>query len=409
MMDLSQIITENPIVGGVVGAGLVGFGLAALKGVPQHAFRLARRMTVIEAEFLDNTEPYYWVRSWLARRPEMQKTRTISVTDMTRRDEDELIPRRAGSQEGVKWEASMGVGAHFLMIGATPVIVNRSRLEKKSNNAPGEQITLIMPAWSRGTLFQIVEEAACLAHQGGIKIYAPDTYSGWYAVATRPARDPETVVLQGDIMRDLIEDVRSFQEREEWYAQRGIPYRRGIALFGPPGTGKTSAIEAACGHLGLNICPLSLASVTDDNKLAELMRSAPKSAAVVIEDIDAMLEGRTVKSSKESALTFSGILNAIDGLSSAHGRILFVTSNHPETLDPALLRPGRIDRTFTIGNATREQARRMFLRFFPDQEIMAGQFADAVPDGASMAAVQGALIQNQGDPVRAVLSFARPD
>ena len=61
-------------------------------------------------------------------------------------------------------------------------------------------------------------------------------------------------------------------------------------------------------------------------------------------------------SGKEGGLTFSGLLNALDGVSSAEGRIILMTTNHVERLDPALIRPGRADVKLLLENATAEQA-----------------------------------------------------
>src|SRR5207247_3077660 len=99
-------------------------------------------------------------------------------------------------------------------------------------------------------------------------------------------------------------------------------------------------------------------------------------------------------------VTFSGLLNAIDGVAAGEGRILFPTTNHVERLDPALIRPGRIDRKIEIGLATRDQARRLFVRFFPQagREFASG-FALAIPDRRlSMSALQTHLIRHAASP-----------
>lgn len=74
-------------------------------------------------------------------------------------------------------------------------------------------------------------------------------------------------------------------------------------------------------------------------------------------------------------MTFSGFLNALDGVASGEERIIFMTTNHVEKLDPALIRPGRVDLMEHIDDASPEQARRLFERFFGDSNS-----AD-LPDG----------------------------
>ena len=78
-------------------------------------------------------------------------------------------------------------------------------------------------------------------------------------------------------------------------------------------------------------------------------------------------------------LTFSGLLNAIDGVTSTEGRIVFMTTNYIERLDPALIRPGRVDMIEMIDYCSRQQLREMFRRFYPgDADARADIFADKI-------------------------------
>jgi len=64
----------------------------------------------------------------------------------------------------------------------------------------------------------------------------------WVKVMTKKARTLDSVVLDSDIASQLETDIREFQNSGEWYMSKGVPYRRGYLLFGPPGTGKTSFV-----------------------------------------------------------------------------------------------------------------------------------------------------------------------
>ncbi len=102
----------------------------------------------------------------------------------------------------------------------------------------------------------------------------------------------------------------------------------------------------------------------------------------------------------------SGLLNALDGVSSREGRVLFLTTNHPEQLDPALVRPGRVDRKIELGYATPDQARRLFRWYYRDNGLSseelcrhANRFAAYVPDGKlCMAAIQEHLLRHRRSP-----------
>lgn len=102
-------------------------------------------------------------------------------------------------------------------------------------------------------------------------------------------------------------------------------------------------------------------------------------------------------------MTFSGLLNAIDGVAAQEGRVLVMTTNHPDRLDPALVRPGRVDVQQSFGRASPDQVRELFLRFYPGQEYLAGVLAERVPPGTlSVATLQGVFLQARERPVAAV-------
>jgi chaperone BCS1 len=246
---------------------------------------------------------------------------------------------------------------------------------------------------------QLLEDARDVALPRGEKrldIHRPD-YSNWSQLKQRSPRSPESVVLHSGQMEELIADARAFLAGRQWYLDRGIPYRRGYLLYGAPGTGKSSAVIAVASALQMDIAMLSLASGSlDDAQLADLLADVPVNSVVLIEDIDCAFAGRGNGPDKTSKLSFSGLLNAIDGVAAGEGRLLFATTNHIDRLDPALIRPGRIDRKLEVSYADRDQLRRIFLRFFPQADaLLAESFAAVLPeDQLAMSAVQNYLIRH---------------
>ncbi|XP_043541418.1 mitochondrial chaperone BCS1-like, partial [Chiloscyllium plagiosum] len=119
------------------------------------------------------------------------------------------------------------------------------------------------------------------------------------------------------------------------YLFPGIPYRRGYLLYGPPGCGKSSFITALAGELEYSICLMSLSdrSLTDD-RLNHLLSVAPQQSIVLLEDVDAAFVNRDLAKENPTRyegmgrLTFSGLLNALDGVASAEARLVFMTTNH---------------------------------------------------------------------------------
>lgn len=173
-------------------------------------------------------------------------------------------------------------------------------------------------------------------------------------------------------------------------------------------THNTSLVLSVASELGMNVNIMNLSSPSmNDGKIVELLSEVDTNTLVLIEDIDCAFAKRSAgtdrKSKMDLGLTFSGVLNALDGILSQDGRIIFMTTNHPEKLDPALTRPGRADVKIYIGHATKDQAYRLFCRFHPQAQALAGQFAKAITEGKiSMAKIQHHLMLYRDHPEKAV-------
>lgn len=125
------------------------------------------------------------------------------------------------------------------------------------------------------------------------------------------------------------------------------------------------------------------------------------------------------KPKPKQQVTLKGILEAIDGVASPEGHLLIMSSNHPEVLDPALTRPGRIDQKVEFANATQEQLQELFIHFFSPTEgikptfdveivpVLASAFAEAVPESIlSPAKIQEYLLQHRVRPEQAILNLS---
>jgi len=226
----------------------------------------------------------------------------------------------------------------------------------------------------------------------------------WKTVGTRNKRDMSSVVLDDHVLKGLSEDLRTFINDREWYLRCGVPYRRGYLLYGPPGTGKTSFILSIAGKFELSVCVLVLSSsFMNDQKLNSLIKNSPANSILLLEDVDVAFAPADVSS--VNRVSFSGLLNAIDGIAAGDGRILFMTTNHIERLSPALIRPGRVDVRVLFDLASKSQIRGMFWRFYKDLKLPdLEQIVEKVVDGieertVSTAQLQGLFIRYKAQPL----------
>ncbi|KAI0469004.1 BCS1 N terminal-domain-containing protein [Xylaria cf. heliscus] len=220
----------------------------------------------------------------------------------------------------------------------------------------------------------------------------------WQRCMSRASRPFSTVILDEKTKKDLIDDVTDYLNptTQRWYANRGIPYRRGYLLHGPPGTGKSSLSLALAGFFKMRIYIVSLSSVNaNEEVLGNLFAELPRRCVVLLEDIDSaglthtregngkpenpppennddMEPGQITRGNGDTnptpnsnaRLSLSGLLNILDGVASQEGRILIMTTNHLEKLDKALIRPGRVDMVVEFGLADDYMTTNIFKNIF---------------------------------------------
>lgn len=259
---------------------------------------------------------------------------------------------------------------------------------------------------------------------------------------------------------DLKQRVEFFIRRRDWYDSKGIPHTLGIVMYGHPGCGKTSTIKAIANETKRHIFNIALSSITTKDALKDLFYNDQiqimtngksetlniplKQRLYVIEDIDAMdsvvikrsaedkkaEEQRKIKVEAEmellkqtqgdaiarnmmqgkaedetDKLDLSTMLNVLDGVRETPGRIIILSTNYPERLDEALLRPGRFDMMLEFEKHT-PQVIKLHMEKHYDIELTEKQWArinqSSLDKKWTPAEVSQILFRRIGDPNKAI-------
>ncbi|CDK29464.1 unnamed protein product [Kuraishia capsulata CBS 1993] len=402
-----DVMTSNPYFAAGGGLMVLGSALALTRSSVIRLSQFAYRQMLVDLEIPSKDKSYYWFLEWMSQHKQ-RSSRHLSVeTNYTQRDNGTV---------STKFSLVPGPGRHLIKYQGAYMMVNRERSGKlldMTSGTPFETVTITTLYRDRYMFAKLLEEAKELAlesQQGKTVIYTSWGQDWRPFGQPRRKRLVQSVILDEGISEGILKDVRDFLGSGNWYHERGIPYRRGYLLYGPPGSGKTSFIQALAGELDYNICILNLseANLTDD-RLTYLMNHIPQRSILLLEDIDAAFNKReqTKEKGYSSGVTFSGLLNALDGVASAEEMITFMTTNHPEKLDPAIMRPGRVDYKALIDNASEYQVSKMFTKFYGSEDEQSREkflqaYHEANVGSVSTAQLQGLFVYNKNDPEGAI-------
>lgn len=410
LAKLQSALTNQVVSGGLV-LMLTGALLALARNVPLRIIAFVRSQFTVTLDVMSTDELFSWLLVWLDEHPYSKKARRITAKSLRDGGDNRVVPAsRYSSASGQVQQEKPRIlftpahGRHLFWINGVPVWMSRDRKETEDKSGWAqfrETITITMLGRSQKaarTLLEVARDLACKEEQRTTGVYGL-RFGDWYRIHETPPRSTSSIVLPEGVMEGILADAERFLAAEAWYRDRGIPWRRGYLLEGAPGSGKSSTTAALAGHLGMNLYLCNVAQTgMDDEKLVDSLLGVPERAIVLLEDIDAVASDREI--TDKSRVTFAGLLNALDGVASRQGIITVMTTNHADTLDPALIRHGRVDRRITYAAATEEQAARFFQAFYGRDEG-AAEFGRAGA-GRCIAELQGICLEHRENPAEAV-------
>jgi len=350
----------------------------------------------------DDDDAFIWAKEWFLDQKFLKRVRNLDLDTTLRGENVALVP---------------APGHHWFWHCGRPLEVFFYRSQETKGWSPKQIEVLTFRTIGRQQDFMksFVDEIVD-SHQKRVRershLYTYNEH--WIRSFGYNPRWIGSVILPAGEKERLIADVANFKASRERYQKLGVPYHRGYLLYGPPGTGKTSLVSALADRFGMSVYAMNLTALMD-RSLVIAMNTVPQNSVVLFEDIDCMKPGKARSNKNDAAqernpaeekkendslgVTLSGLLNVLDGFHAPDGVLFVMTSNHIEALDPALLRPGRIDYRLFLGPATDEQKIELYRRFFPGQpEVEAAAFVQFHAAVQTMAEFQGLLLKHEAAP-----------
>jgi mitochondrial chaperone BCS1 len=400
MLDfLKHILSgQNQFASGGLLLMIVGGIGVYLRAIPLQLWSWIVRQSVMMITVKDDDMAFAWVKEWFLEQEFLKRIRYLDLDTTLRGQELAMIP---------------APGSHWFWHAGRPFWIWFYRGEEGHGRSMRRVESLTFRTIGRDQKFlkKFVEEVvAC--HRKKMKtaslLYLYD--DGWAYVEAYSPRLLDSVILKPGEKEHLIFDLERFRGSRERYRRLGVPYHRGYLLYGPPGTGKTSLVSAVAAKFGMSIYAVNLVEF-NDRTLKSAMNDVPENSIILFEDIDCMKAGNRRPEAEEVRMkqettsgnqkndspaglnvTLSGLLNVLDGFHAPENVVFVMTTNKIEQLDPALLRPGRIDYKLYMGEAAESQKIELYRRFFSEATVIeAKDFAQA-HFAATMAEFQGLLL-----------------
>lgn len=381
---IREQLTENEFAAGGLLVILGSSILYLARSIPSYIWRLTKRYIILEIEIRQPDPLYDWISEWIKNIVTPSRLSAITI--------------RHGENSRLQVIFIPGIGNHLFRYNYNIFLLQRERDESTSsenhNLLQRESYFICGLRNSRKAIiemFEIIRTEKLKKEGDGPDIFIAREYGNWDRLLRATSRSIESVILKEGLAEIILEKCKKFFSNQDQYIKQGVPWRLGILLYGPPGNGKTSLISALAHELNLSLGILNLATdQMSDNSLLELLGNC-NGMIVSIEDVDSLFDTRT-RDEVGKSISFSGLLNAIDGIAAGSGRIIIMTTNNIERLDSALIRRGRIDICELIDIPDENQLIKLWEIF--ESKIKLSEFVE-MHIGKNMSDAQNTLLEEK--------------
>lgn len=395
--EFSALAKSNPLLATIIGAWGLTIVTIVFRNIPARIISFIYRQSTTSLA-LNNThtgsnyETFIGLMEWFKNSHWSKWSRSYMLDGVWK-------------DNGAQTVVGVGLGGHFFLYKRRLFWMTRSQLQNTGTSyQPQYQIHLTMLGRNRKVLMRLVEEFKWTPEKSEPHIYhfkGGIDAGGWQRSSKLVPRDLSSVIVTDNVKEEIMIAFEKWRESKDWYYHRGLPWKLTMMFEGPTGTGKTSLIRALAAHYNMNVAIIQLNEMSD-RSFQQALNDVPPNSFLVMEDFDDAVKGlhRTeyrdgVKKEEEkrrkksendkrskpapapteerapeklqlSLLTLSGLLNALDGLVVLDGQVIIMSTNVVEDMDPALIRPGRIDRRFHLGWLKDSDVREYIRVMFPE-------------------------------------------
>lgn len=355
IMDFYNSIIQHLSGGDPVAKGLVTVWLLSTVGflvrkVPQRLKEYILHHTTVSMTFSSNGQHgndvpmFFFVEDWLIKNNRWSSRSLNHATVDAKREE----------------LRSFSNGTHWVLIGLRLYKVIKTEITTKGTASPEFRLTLETFGRDVNIINDIVRRNKV---RDSVRYYYTQStsYGSELWELNEVINDKKTIFLDAAIKEELDRNVIFFRDNKDWYIKNNQPYKLTIALYGEPGTGKTSLIRYISDLLNSDLHSMSLATMRLD-RFEQTMRSGREGVlrVVAIEDFEKYAKKREPKKpdaeeeddGRDPAnkhLTLDILLNTLQGIYPLENVVTVMTTNHIDMVDPAVIRNGRTDLKLEIG------------------------------------------------------------
>lgn len=313
-----------------------------------------------------------------------------------------------------------GDGTHFFFFEGRPFWFKKVGLESSGSERQKEEIKITTLGRKHKPILDLIEKFKYVEPEDSIGIYNLSK-DGWRRMTSIVKRPLHTVCIDPDTKEHLIAQIDRFTTEREWFYSKGLPHKLTVLLYGIPGSGKTSLVQAIATHYRRNVMVLDL-SMMSNSGLMFAIASLPKGSILLLEDVDVQtgavntrqasatkiqssvelkeasedlvapeaptgctpssaggsgtsmsmgdeIKGFGLNRESDAGLTLAGVLNALQGVIALDDIMVFMSTNHPELLDPALIRSSRVDCRYEIGAMSSDLIHEYIRNMYPETPV----------------------------------------